>query len=84
MSEGRSSKVRHQTIIELLSTQGQVYVQDLAKQFDVAQETIRRDLSKLESQKLLKKSMVVQLIFNQNLSVIFLNEPKLLWMRKRR
>ena len=55
MCEGRSSKVRHQTIIELLSTQGQVYVQELAKHFNVAQETIRRDLSKLETQKLLKK-----------------------------
>lgn len=72
MSEGRSSKVRHQTIIELLSTQGQVYVQDLAKQFDVAQETIRRDLSKLESQKLLKKvhggAVNIQSKFERNFS----------------
>lgn len=32
-----------------------MYVQELAKHFNVAQETIRRDLSKLETQKLLKK-----------------------------
>ncbi|MCW2255834.1 DeoR/GlpR family transcriptional regulator of sugar metabolism [Providencia alcalifaciens] len=72
MSEGRSSKVRHQTIIELLSTQGQVYVQDLAKHFDVAQETIRRDLSKLETQKLLKKvhggAVNIQSKFERNFS----------------
>lgn len=55
MSEGRSSKVRHQTILELLSTHGQVYVHDLAQHFNVAQETIRRDLTRLGSQKLLKK-----------------------------
>ncbi len=55
MAEGRSSNYRHQVILELLSSNGQVYVHDLAKQFEVAQETIRRDLTKLESQKLLKK-----------------------------
>lgn len=84
MCEGRSSKVRHQTIIELLSTQGQVYVQELAKHFNVAQETIRRDLSKLETQKLLKKSMVGRSISSQNLSVILRKEHKPRLMRKKR
>lgn len=55
MAEGRSSNFRHQVILEQLSSNGQVFVHDLAEHFNVAQETIRRDLSKLESQKLLKK-----------------------------
>lgn len=54
MAEGRSSNSRHQVILELLSSKGQVFVHDLAEHFNVAQETIRRDLTKLESQKLLK------------------------------
>lgn len=55
MTEGRSSNFRHQVILELLSSNGQVFVHNLAEHFNVAQETIRRDLTKLESQKLLKK-----------------------------
>lgn len=55
MAEGRSSNFRHQVILELLSANGQVFVHNLAEHFDVAQETIRRDLTKLESQNLLKK-----------------------------
>ncbi|AKJ43110.1 Glycerol-3-phosphate regulon repressor [Pragia fontium] len=55
MTEGRPSNLRHQAILEQLFSNGQVFVHDLAEQFNVAQETIRRDLTKLESQKLLKK-----------------------------
>lgn len=53
--EAKSSIFRHQKIIELLNSEGQVSVHELAIQFNVTPETIRRDLSKLESDKLLKK-----------------------------
>lgn len=53
--ESRSANLRHQYILEQLFSHGQVFVQDLAEHFNVAQETIRRDLNKLESMKLLKK-----------------------------
>lgn len=72
MAEGRSSNSRHQIILEQLSSKGQVFVHDLAEHFNVAQETIRRDLTKLESQKLLKKvhggAVNVQSKFERNFS----------------
>ncbi|QBH96648.1 DeoR/GlpR transcriptional regulator [Limnobaculum zhutongyuii] len=72
MAEGRSSNFRHQTILEQLSSNGQVFVHDLAEYFNVAQETIRRDLTKLESQKLLKKvhggAVNIQSKFERNFS----------------
>lgn len=39
---------RHERILELLAAEGRVRVGQLAAQFDVAEETIRRDLSTLE------------------------------------
>lgn len=55
MTEGRPTNLRHQFILDQLFSNGQVFVHDLAEYFNVAQETIRRDLTKLESLKLLKK-----------------------------
>lgn len=49
------SRERLQTIESILSLVGRVNVVDLAEQFDVAQETIRRDLSRMESDGLLRK-----------------------------
>ncbi len=46
---------RHRKISTLLAKAGKVYVSELAELFGVTQETIRRDLTKMENQKLLKK-----------------------------
>lgn len=46
---------RKNYILEGLKEQGQVYVNELAEYFNVSQETIRRDLNKLEEQRLIKK-----------------------------
>jgi DeoR/GlpR family transcriptional regulator of sugar metabolism len=40
---------RHRAILELLNEQGGARVADLALRFDVTEETIRRDLDKLEA-----------------------------------
>lgn len=47
---------RQRMILAALTSQRSVRVVDLAKQFDVAEETIRRDLDKLESQGKLVRS----------------------------
>ncbi len=46
---------RRQAIIELLEQQGAVEVADLTRRFGVTDETIRRDLSMLQSQQLLQR-----------------------------
>ncbi|MGW9018869.1 DeoR/GlpR family DNA-binding transcription regulator, partial [Priestia megaterium] len=46
---------RKKRIIEFIEEQGQVKVNDLAKDFDVSTETIRRYLEELENDKKLKK-----------------------------
>ncbi|UOK58446.1 DeoR family transcriptional regulator [Bacillus sp. OVS6] len=48
---------RKRVIAELIEKQGKVKVNDLAKDFDVSTETIRRYLEELESEKNLKKCM---------------------------
>ena len=40
---------RHREILNILSNEGQVRVTDLARRFDVTEETVRRDLVSLES-----------------------------------
>ena len=47
---------RRQKIMELLRRDNKVYVSELAKLFKVTEETIRRDLEKLEGQDLLRRS----------------------------
>lgn len=47
---------RRQKIMELLRRERKVYVAELAKLFHVTEETIRRDLEKLENQDLLRRS----------------------------
>jgi DeoR/GlpR family transcriptional regulator of sugar metabolism len=47
---------RRQAIFEILEEKGSVTVVELSKQFDVSEETIRRDLTKMESSGLLQKT----------------------------
>lgn len=46
---------RHHAIAELVAARGRVAVTELASQFDVTTETVRRDLSQLERLKLLRR-----------------------------
>ena len=46
---------RRRKIMEKLNEHKKVYVQDLSQLFDVTDETIRRDLEKLEQQNLVKR-----------------------------
>lgn len=50
-----SSSDRRAIILEKLKNNGQVFVNELADIFQVSQETIRRDLNRLEEQRLIKK-----------------------------
>ena len=47
---------RKNYILGLLQTEKRVVVAELAKTFDVSEETIRRDLDKLEREGLVQKS----------------------------
>ena len=47
---------RRNTILARLALEGKVIVSDLAKEFDVTEETIRRDLEKLDREGLAKKT----------------------------
>ena len=47
---------RRQRVMEMLTRDGKVYVGKLAEAFRVTEETIRRDLEKLERKKLLQRS----------------------------
>ncbi len=47
---------RRQKIMEKIRIDRKVYVSELAKLFKVTEETIRRDLEKLERQELLSRS----------------------------
>ena len=47
---------RRQKIMECLTTERKVYVADLSKILKVTEETVRRDLEKLETQDLLRRS----------------------------
>ena len=47
---------RQQKILEILYRDGQVNVESLSKHFSISKDTIRRDLTDLENQKLIKRS----------------------------
>ena len=47
---------RRQRVMEMLTRDGRVYVGKLAEAFHVTEETVRRDLEKLEQKKLLHRS----------------------------
>lgn len=47
---------RQQKILEILYHDGQVNVESLSKHFSISKDTIRRDLTELETQKLVKRS----------------------------
>jgi DeoR family transcriptional regulator, fructose operon transcriptional repressor len=47
---------RHKQIVELVNLRSSVRVTELSERFSVTEETIRRDLEKLEKKKLLKRS----------------------------
>ncbi|MGL4990856.1 MAG: DeoR family transcriptional regulator [Sarcina sp.] len=48
--------VRRETIIDIIKKEKKVIVQKLAEEFSVTEETIRRDLEKLEEQDILKRT----------------------------
>lgn len=50
------SQERRDRILELLAAEGRVFVNDLADRFGVSVDTIRRDLSILEEEKLLRRT----------------------------
>ncbi len=54
-TETVNSSERRTIILEKLKADGQVFVHELADLFQVSQETIRRDLNKLEEQRQIKK-----------------------------
>ena len=47
---------RQKEIVEMLTKKGVIVTSEVAKQFDVSIETIRRDLDQLEKQGLIKKT----------------------------
>jgi DeoR/GlpR family transcriptional regulator of sugar metabolism len=47
---------RHQKLLQLVETKGQMSVDDLANHFDVSDDTIRRDLQTLERRRLLLRT----------------------------
>jgi DeoR family transcriptional regulator, fructose operon transcriptional repressor len=47
---------RHQELLQLVETKGQMSVDDLASHFGVSDDTIRRDLQNLERRKLLLRT----------------------------
>lgn len=52
---GIESDIRYKKILDILKTEGMVYVKQLAEQMQVTQVTVRRDLAALEKRGLLKK-----------------------------
>lgn len=59
---------RRNAILAKLNTQGKVIVTDLSREFDVTEETIRRDLEKLDNEGHAKKTYGGAVI-NQNLNI---------------
>ena len=59
---------RRNAILAKLNTQGKVIVTDLSREFDVTEETIRRDLEKLDNEGLAKKTYGGAVV-NQNLNI---------------
>ena len=47
---------RRQKIMDILQKNKKVYVAKLAQEFGITEETVRRDLEKLENQNLLQRS----------------------------
>ena len=67
---------RRNAILSKLSMEGKVVVSDLSKEFDVTEETIRRDLEKLDNDGLAKKTYggaVKVENFNTDLLFIFVS-----------
>ena len=59
---------RRNAILAKLNAQGKVIVTDLSREFDVTEETIRRDLEKLDNEGLAKKTYGGA-VSNQNLNI---------------
>lgn len=59
---------RRNAILARLNSEGKVIVSDLSREFDVTEETIRRDLEKLDSEGLAKKTYGGA-VANQNLNM---------------
>ena len=58
MSKNRNAPLarRHRELLRLVEVQGQMSVDDLARRFNVSDETIRRDLQELEKRKVLLRT----------------------------
>lgn len=54
------AKERQNRIVELVNENGSVLVKELSEQFEVTEDSIRKDLSLLEKKGLLKKLTVEQ------------------------
>lgn len=53
---GIAAKLRHNAILDNLQQQGRIYVKDIANELEVTEVTVRRDLTFLQSNGLLKKT----------------------------
>ena len=62
---------RRNEILSKLSTEGKVLVADLAKEFDVTEETIRRDLEKLDNDGLARKTYGGA-VKNENFNIVLI------------
>ena len=56
IKDKRSTVNRREEILQALSEDGKVFVQDLSKKYGVSEVTIRNDLDKLEKKDLLIKA----------------------------
>lgn len=65
---------RHHQIIAKIHLEGQVKVKDLAKEFDVTEDCIRKDLTALEKEGLIKKIHGGAMQVRQNLHFFQVNE----------
>ncbi|HEA23184.1 hypothetical protein LCGC14_0783110 [marine sediment metagenome] len=65
----RSTVERRKTILTLLSENGQVFVHELSKQFNVSEVTIRNDLDLFESKKLLIRARGGAMKYENNVGI---------------
>lgn len=69
---------RQKKILEVLNSEGAVWVSKLSKDFGVTEETVRRDLEKLEQQECLRRTHGGAMPINENTYEASLEKRKLL------
>lgn len=67
---------RHDLIVEMITKSGRVTVKDLARWFDVSEDSIRKDLTLLEGQGLLKKTYGGAVAVQENPHLFALKQRK--------